>query len=486
MPQSRRRPVRARSARATRRPQQPAAGRPAGAPQTRRRLGPVGADPGRRPGRGPGHRLHRPRRAGLRAVHDRGRLGLPARALPDAGRWRPVPLVGFAALGGDGAGGPLRRPARGARGRRGALPGAVPGRARRARTTDGATVAIAGTLLGIYWIGFAFAHAVLLRQLHHGNGVVIDVLVGTFLGDTGAYLGGRLFGRRPLAPAISPNKTVEGLFCGMLVAILAVFFAGLYQAWLTQGDALLLGVARGGARAARRPVRVRGQARRRHQGHRQPVRPPRRRARSPRRGDLHDRRRLLHLGRRRRADRAARLPWARPTIAAVPRRLAILGSTGSIGVQALDVVARAGAGRAPGRGARAPRAAGRPLLDAGAAARRRRVALADPDAAARAAEVWTEGEVLSGPDGLVELITEARCDLVLNAIVGSAGLVPTVATLGRGDRPRAGQQGVAGGGRRARHRSWPRPPARRSSRSTPSTRRCTSCSPASGRGRSTG
>jgi len=107
----------------------------------------------------------------------------------------------------------------------------------------GATVAIAGTLLGVMWIGFAFAHAVLLRQLHHGNGIIIDVLVGTFLGDTAAYLGGRLFGRRALAPEISPNKTVEGLFCGMLIAILSVFFAGLYQTWLTSGDALLLGLA---------------------------------------------------------------------------------------------------------------------------------------------------------------------------------------------------------------------------------------------------
>ena len=60
---------------------------------------------------------------------------------------------------------------------------------------------IAVTLLGIYWIGFALAHAVLLRGLPHGLGIVIDVLVGTFLGDTGAYLGGRMFGRRPLAPA---------------------------------------------------------------------------------------------------------------------------------------------------------------------------------------------------------------------------------------------------------------------------------------------
>ncbi len=105
------------------------------------------------------------------------------------------------------------------------------------------TVAIAGTLLGIYWIGFAFAHAELLRELPHGNGVFIDVLVGTFVGDTAAYAGGRLFGRRPLAPSVSPNKTLEGLFCGMLLAILAVFLAGVYQTWLTQGNALLLGVA---------------------------------------------------------------------------------------------------------------------------------------------------------------------------------------------------------------------------------------------------
>ncbi len=105
------------------------------------------------------------------------------------------------------------------------------------------TVAIAGTLLGVYWIGFAFAHVELLRQLPHGNSVFLDVLIGTFVGDTGAYAGGRLFGRRPLAPHVSPNKTVEGLFCGMLVAILAVFLAGLYQTWLTQGDALLLGLA---------------------------------------------------------------------------------------------------------------------------------------------------------------------------------------------------------------------------------------------------
>jgi len=101
---------------------------------------------------------------------------------------------------------------------------------------------LALTLLGIYWIGFALAHAVMLRGLPHGQGIVIDVLVGTFLGDTGAYLGGRMFGQRPLAPEISPNKTVEGLAIGMVCAILGVWFASRYQGWLPGKHALVLGL----------------------------------------------------------------------------------------------------------------------------------------------------------------------------------------------------------------------------------------------------
>jgi phosphatidate cytidylyltransferase len=97
------------------------------------------------------------------------------------------------------------------------------------------------TLLGIYWIGFALAHAVLLRDLPHGLGIVIDVLVGVLLGDTGAYLGGHMFGRRQLAPRISPGKTVEGLVIGMLFAVLGVWIAGRYQEWLPGTHALVLG-----------------------------------------------------------------------------------------------------------------------------------------------------------------------------------------------------------------------------------------------------
>ncbi len=123
----------------------------------------------------------------------------------------------------------------------------------------------------------------------------------------------------------------------------------------------------------------------------------------------------------------------------------ILGSTGSIGVQALDVVSRSAdddlevVGLSAGSDWEA-------LVEQAREHGVRRIGLADRDAAARAGEGWT-GETLAGPDGLVDLITEAGCDMVLNAIVGSAGLVPTVATLGEGiDLALANKESLVVGG----------------------------------------
>jgi phosphatidate cytidylyltransferase len=158
------------------------------------------------------------------------------------GRWRPVPAAGFAALAGMVLAARYGSQFQILIVAVATVPVLFLLVLMSGPRRGGTTVAIAGTLLGVYWIGFAFAHAELLRQLHHGSAILIDVLIGTFLGDTAAYLGGRMFGRRPLAPSISPNKTVEGLFCGMLIAVLAVFFAGLYQSWMTQSDALILGL----------------------------------------------------------------------------------------------------------------------------------------------------------------------------------------------------------------------------------------------------
>jgi phosphatidate cytidylyltransferase len=107
------------------------------------------------------------------------------------------------------------------------------------------TAAMSLTTFGVVWVGMAIAHAILLRETPHGDGIIVDILVGTFIGDSGAYLGGRSFGTRKLSPRISPNKTVEGLVIGFLTAVVATWAAGLYQDWLTHGQALLLGVAVG-------------------------------------------------------------------------------------------------------------------------------------------------------------------------------------------------------------------------------------------------
>jgi 1-deoxy-D-xylulose-5-phosphate reductoisomerase len=112
------------------------------------------------------------------------------------------------------------------------------------------------------------------------------------------------------------------------------------------------------------------------------------------------------------------------------KRLLILGATGSIGLQSLDVVARArDEFELVGLSAERSHEALVALAEEHGVDR---IALGDGDSAARAAEAWTDGEVLAGPEGLVRLVAESDADLVLNAIVGSAGLGPTVVALTEG------------------------------------------------------
>jgi phosphatidate cytidylyltransferase len=109
---------------------------------------------------------------------------------------------------------------------------------------DGIALSMGVTLLGIVWIGIPLAHAVFLRDLpNHGAALVVDVLVGTFAADTGAYATGRMFGSHKIAPNLSPNKTLEGLIGGFAIGTMAFWFAGLYQDWLSGVDALIIGAA---------------------------------------------------------------------------------------------------------------------------------------------------------------------------------------------------------------------------------------------------
>jgi 1-deoxy-D-xylulose-5-phosphate reductoisomerase len=128
----------------------------------------------------------------------------------------------------------------------------------------------------------------------------------------------------------------------------------------------------------------------------------------------------------------------------MPRRVLVLGSTGSIGTQALDILE--GSDELEIVGLSAERS-WEQLVEQAVRLGVGRIALADRDAGARAAEAWTDGEVLVGPEGLVELVVSSGADLVLNALVGSAGLGPTVATLGEGiDLALANKESLVVGG----------------------------------------
>ena len=112
-----------------------------------------------------------------------------------------------------------------------------------------------------------------------------------------------------------------------------------------------------------------------------------------------------------------------------PTRVLLLGSTGSIGTQALEVIAANPdkfevVGLAAGGGNIDLLA--RQIADTGVT----RVAVADPAAAAR---LDVPG-VLSGPDAVTELVRSTEADVVLNALVGSLGLEPPLAALESGAR----------------------------------------------------
>jgi 1-deoxy-D-xylulose-5-phosphate reductoisomerase len=110
------------------------------------------------------------------------------------------------------------------------------------------------------------------------------------------------------------------------------------------------------------------------------------------------------------------------------KRVLILGSTGSVGTQALDVI------EASNELALAGLCAGSSWEPAVAQAKQHGapvLAFADADAAAKADKEWG-GAVLSGEEGIRELIVDSKADLVLNAILGAAGLGPTIVALTEG------------------------------------------------------
>jgi 1-deoxy-D-xylulose-5-phosphate reductoisomerase len=110
------------------------------------------------------------------------------------------------------------------------------------------------------------------------------------------------------------------------------------------------------------------------------------------------------------------------------KKLVILGSTGSIGTQALEIVAASNELEIV---ALAAGSSWERVLAQASEHGVRSVAFSDVDSARAARGAW-DGRVLEGEEGIRELILTSEADLVLNGIVGAAGLAPTIVALGEG------------------------------------------------------
>jgi phosphatidate cytidylyltransferase len=86
---------------------------------------------------------------------------------------------------------------------------------------------VAATLLGLVYVSLTLGLLVVVQQsatsLGPGKQWIFFLLLVVWIGDTGAYYVGRALGRHPLAPLISPKKTIEGAVGGLLGNILAAF-----------------------------------------------------------------------------------------------------------------------------------------------------------------------------------------------------------------------------------------------------------------------
>ncbi|MFH0941432.1 MAG: phosphatidate cytidylyltransferase [Chloroflexota bacterium] len=101
------------------------------------------------------------------------------------------------------------------------------------------------SLGGVIYLGLLLSHVVALRGLENGRDWVFFALITNTFSDSTAYLVGKTWGRRRLAPNISPKKTWEGVAGGIIGAVIggtALFYLLEFLAGFGLGQALVLSV----------------------------------------------------------------------------------------------------------------------------------------------------------------------------------------------------------------------------------------------------
>jgi phosphatidate cytidylyltransferase len=108
------------------------------------------------------------------------------------------------------------------------------------------TAAVGATVLGVCWVFGGLACLLLVREIpEFGLWALVSVLFTVFVCDTFAFFVGRAIGRHRMAPAISPGKSWEGFFGGVVFAVFVPFLL-LYRdrdEFLSIGELFVLGAA---------------------------------------------------------------------------------------------------------------------------------------------------------------------------------------------------------------------------------------------------
>ena len=147
------------------------------------------------------------------------------------------------------------------------LLGVMVAQLRKAEISE-AMASISGTFFGVFYVGWLLSHAIVLRNFHamvesrwgFAAAASVDLEAGAFLmvfcltavvgSDAGAYFAGRAYGRRKLAPNISPRKTVEGALGGVLFGTFCALVCKALFDFLWPELSALFGYAFGAALAA--------------------------------------------------------------------------------------------------------------------------------------------------------------------------------------------------------------------------------------------
>ncbi len=98
-------------------------------------------------------------------------------------------------------------------------------------------------IFGVLYVGLLLGHYALLRNLKHGVALVFFVIIVTWLSDTGGFFVGKTLGKYPLAPTLSPKKTVEGLLGGVLFSVIGAIISHFtFVPFFSLGQCVMLGV----------------------------------------------------------------------------------------------------------------------------------------------------------------------------------------------------------------------------------------------------